>query len=199
MGVSFVGNYGNLSNDELIAEINGSNPECLQILILRHMPLVHRLAARYARDAGELEDFEQDGLIALYAAVRAYRPGQASFSSFAALCIRRALIAERRAAGRRRRIPHELLSPLEEERIDLADRKDPETIFLEKESLRSLTDTIRLELSALEYRVLLAFLSGESYAAIARSLGISQKSVDNALRRIRGKLRKKNSVLAASR
>lgn len=185
---AFVINYGNLSNEELVKKIRNGDSEGLQILILRHMPLVHRLAVRYARTPAEVEDFEQDALIALYGAVNSFSEGQAAFSFFASLCIRRALIGERRSQGRRRRIPQELISSLEE--CEAVSERDPEALFVEKESLLSLTDTIRVELSPLEYRVLKAFLAGSSYAVIAASLGISVKSVDNALRRIRVKLRK---------
>lgn len=189
MSNAFVINYGNLSNEELVAKIKNGDSEGLQILILRHMPLVHRLAVRYSRSRSEIEDLEQDALIALYGAVSSFREGQAGFSAFASLCIRRALIGERRSLSRRRRIPQELISPLEE--CEAVSESDPEALLLEKESLRSLTDTIKVELSALEYRVLKGFLAGKSYAVIAEELNISAKSVDNALRRIRVKLGKR--------
>lgn len=189
MSSAFVRNYGNLSNEELVEKINSGNSDILQLLIIRHMPLIRRLAAKYARTSDETEDFEQIGLIALCNAVKSYKSDNVSFSYFAGVCIRRALIGERRASGRRRRVPPELVFPLDE--CDAPAGQTPETILMEKESLIRLTDTIKLELSKLEYRVLQGFLSGASYAVIADQLGISEKSVDNALRRIRGKLKNK--------
>ncbi|MBE6727672.1 MAG: sigma-70 family RNA polymerase sigma factor [Ruminococcaceae bacterium] len=188
MSISFVGNYGKMSDDDIIEHINNGNSTCLQILISRYMPLVRKYAVRFSKTPNDIEDLIQDGLIALYSAVRHYRTGQASFATFASLCIRRALIGEHRAAGRKRRIPPELVSSLNDS-VNIVDSKDPESILLEKESLKKLTDTIKLELSSLEYRVLSAFLSGKSYEQISKTLGITQKSVDNALRRIRSKLK----------
>ena len=188
MGISFVGNYGKMSDEDLVEHINNGSSTCLQILISRYMPIVRKYAVRYSRYNSDFEDLVQDGLIALYSAVRRYRIGQASFATFASLCIRRALIGEHRAAGRKRRIPLELVSSLNDN-VDIADSKDPESILLEKESYKKLTETIKVELSSLEYRVLSAFLSGKSYEQISNMLGITQKSVDNALRRIRSKLK----------
>lgn len=180
-------NYGNLSNEELAAEISKGNKELLQVLIIRFVPLVHRMAERYAKHRDETEDLEQIGLIALCNAVKAYSPGKVSFSAFAGMCIKRALIGERRIAGRRRRIPQELIVSLDE--CDAAAVQTPESIYMEKENLLRLTNSIRLELSSLEYKVLQGYLSGASYSAVAERLGISEKSVDNALRRIRFKLK----------
>ena len=49
----------------------------------------------------------------------------------------------------------------------------------------------RVELSGMEYEVLQLYLSGEKYADISKKLGISEKSVSNALLRIRKKLKDK--------
>ena len=69
------------------------------------------------------------------------------------------------------------------------DNNSPEKIFFDNEDFKSLKDTIKVELSSLEYEVLQLFLSGENYSAIAEKLGISEKSVDNSLTRVRKKLK----------
>ena len=63
-------------------------------------------------------------------------------------------------------------------------------ILIEKEDYKALTNNIKLELSAMEYNVLELFLSGKGYSDIAKYLGITEKSVDNALARIRKKIKK---------
>ena len=60
----------------------------------------------------------------------------------------------------------------------------------EKENYNSLEHSIKEELSDFEYQVLCEFLSDKSYADIADSLGVSVKSVDNALKRVRLKIKK---------
>ena len=71
-----------------------------------------------------------------------------------------------------------------------AQRAMLEQVVIEKESYNALENTIKSELSDFEYQVLCEFLLGKSYADIAETLGVSVKSVDNALKRIRSKIRK---------
>jgi hypothetical protein len=84
-------------------------------------------------------------------------------------------------------IPEELITSIEG--LELVDNNSPEKIFFDNEDYKSLKDTIKLELSELEYQVLESFLGGENYSSIALKLGISEKSVDNSLSRVRKKLK----------
>lgn len=188
MNNTFVENNKNLSDDVLIERINSGEYELLRVLISRYTPVVQYYAAGYALHDSDVEDLMQDGLIALYSAVKGYVPGKASFATFVSLCIKRAMIGENRAAGRKKRVPAELCSSLDET-PELAGVKSAENEFIEKESLKDLTDSIRLELSEFEYKVLSAFLSGQTYSAIAEECEVTVKSVDNALKRIRAKLK----------
>ena len=93
-----------------------------------------------------------------------------------------------RVAGAAKHIPEDLIYPIDE--VELSDMNNPESIFIEKESYDDLELTIKQELSDFEYQVLCEFLIGKSYADIADSLNVTAKSVDNALRRIRSKIKK---------
>ncbi len=190
MNENFVEN-DSLTDEALVEKINAGQYELLQPLLTRYLPVVVRLAEKYAPQNNEVEDYVQDGSIALCNAVRDYRPGQASFSTFAHLCVTRAMVDLNRSAGRKRRIPQAMVSSLEDT-PQVGSEKSAETVFLEKESLQSLTDHIKVELSGFEYRVLSAFLAGNSYAVIADAEQVSVKSVNNALTRIRKKLRQSN-------
>ena len=85
-------------------------------------------------------------------------------------------------------IPEGMVSSLED--TEICDDTTPEAIVIAKEDYDSLTQSIKLELSSMEYEVLQLFLSGMSYSDIATSLEITEKAVDNALSRIRKKLKK---------
>ena len=85
-------------------------------------------------------------------------------------------------------IPDELLSSIDD--LDIIDSNSPEKIFFDREDYKALADTIKLELSALEYDVLQHYLAGEKYSDIAKKLEISEKSGENALSRIRKKLKR---------
>ena len=66
---------------------------------------------------------------------------------------------------------------------------NPEWIFISQEDRRALEEKIERILSSREKRVLALFLEGETYAGISKRLDISVKSVDNAIQRIRKKIR----------
>ena len=72
----------------------------------------------------------------------------------------------------------------------LQERDDPIGALIEKESVGELNDRIRESLSDFENRVWSLHISGMSPVSIAETLGRDTKSINNALRRIRVKLRR---------
>lgn len=185
---NFVENYENFSDEELAELIINGEYEPLQVIIKRYMPLINYYAAKFS-SVGEKEDMVQNAVFALYSAIKSYDKGKSSFSPFAAMCIKRSFINDFKSFSRRKNIPSNLVTSINE--VDVNDENDPEKIVIDNENLKNLEETIRFELSAFEYRVLNAFLQCRNYSAIADRLGVSVKSVDNALRRIRVKLSSK--------
>lgn len=178
----------NLSDDYLISGINSGKYEYLGPLINRYMPYIIKIAGKYKGCGLDTEDLIQEGTLALFSAVKAFDYEKSSFSNFAFICINRSIVTQLRAHNAAHRVPGNLISPLDE--VELFDENSPENIFIEKESYLSLAEAIRNDLSKLEYNVFYEFLSGCSYVEIADKLHISVKSVDNALKRIRKKLKK---------
>ncbi len=160
----------------------------MQVIIERYYPVILYYARKYAPDDLR-EDAVQEGNLALFSAVKNYNLKKASFSTFASLCVKRAVIAVLRGKNRKKDIPDELMSSIEE--LELIDANTPEKILIDRENLRTLTDSIKVELSSLEYKILQLHLSGNNYSQIALKLEISEKSVDNALSRVRKKLKSK--------
>ncbi len=185
MGMNFVENNKKLTDDELIALINSGKYENLKIIIDRYLPLISKFAKKYC-PLNEFDDVVQEVTFELYAAIKAYDLKQSSFSAFASVCIKRAVIAHLRKSNSKKNIPEELISYIEE--TEISTTKTPESIFIEKEDYTALTESIKLELSKLEYNVLQNFLAGKSYKEIGQALSITEKSVDNALARIRKKI-----------
>ena len=176
------------TDNQLVEFINRGEYKYLQILINRYMPYIISVASRYNAGGLDTEDFIQEGILAIFSAVRSYDSSKATFKTFVCLCINRAMSsALAKASGNAKHIPEGLISSIDE--LELADMSDPESIFIEKESYDDLTYTIKQDLSQFEYQVLNEFLSGKSYLDIAQTLNVSVKSVDNALRRIRSKIK----------
>ena len=178
-----------LSDGELVSLINGGNYKYFQTLINRYMPYIVSVASRYKAGGLDTEDFIQEGVLAIFSAVKAFDGNKASFKTFVTLCINRAISsAVARVSGAEKHIPDGLISPIDD--VELTDHNNPESIFIEIENYNSLEHSIKEELSDFEYQVLCEFLSDKSYADIADSLGVSVKSVDNALKRVRLKIKK---------
>lgn len=179
-------NYENLSDIELISFIKKGRYECLQILVNRYVPTVDYYCSKFDL-LSERDDILQEATFSLYSSIDSFDDSKSSFSTYSNIIIKRVIISYLKRYSRKKHIPEELLNSLEF--IEVSDFNDPEKIFLEKESLKSLTDSIKLELSKFEFDILNLYLLGLSYNDIASKLDISQKSVDNALARIRKKLK----------
>lgn len=188
MRITFVENYKNMSDDEIVTEINSGNYELMQVIIERYYPVILFNVRTFCPQQYQ-EDAIQEANIALYTAVKDFDSEKSAFSTFASLCIKRSVQSVLKAHRCKKNIPDELVDPIDE--LELIDTNSPEKIFFEKQNYESLTTDIRLELSALEYKVLQLHLSGAKYADIASALGISEKAVDNSLSRVRKKLKNK--------
>ena len=187
MSINFVENNNKLTDDEVVSLINGGNYELLSVIINRYLPYIIKTAKQNLPET-EVEDAVQEATFALYSAVKNYDSKKSSFYTFAITCIKRSVISQIRKSACKKNIPDGLVSSIED--VELADLNSPEKILIEKENYKAFTNNIKLELSSMEYRVLQLFLAGESYCEIAKLLNLTEKSVDNALARIRKKLKK---------
>lgn len=184
---TFVEINENLSDNELIKKINSGEYELLHIIMKRYHSVILYYVNKYC-PALYREDAMQEASFALYSAVKNFKPDKSSFSTFATLCIKRSVITSFKNQQSQKNIPDELLSPIDE--IDIADSNSPEKIFFDREDLEALKYNIKLELSPLEFKVLQLYLAGETYFDISKRLNITEKSVNNALFRIRKKLKR---------
>ena len=179
--------YKELSDEQLVALVKSGNYAPFSALVDRYMPYIVKASTKY-KSVIETEDLISEGLAALFSAVKSYEPLKSSFKAFACLCIDRAVLAEYRCFKAIKRIPPHLISSIED--IDVAVSANPENIVIENESLISLLELVKGELSGLEYQVFREFIQGKCYKEIADKIGKSEKSVDNALKRVREKLSK---------
>ena len=169
-----------------------------EILASRYMQLVRACARPLFLAGGDSEDLSQEGMFGLLSAIREYDPEQgASFRSFAEHCIRMRLFSAVKTASRMKHQPLNDSMPLEQLSDDSSSqlsaapeyfRRSPEDLVLARESKEELKELCQRRLSRLEQQVLDLFLEGLSYRDIARRLQREDKSVDNAVQRIRRKL-----------
>lgn len=169
-----------------VEEARAGNETALAAIIARQMPLIQRLARRAARPGLDYEDAVQEGLISLFSAIESYQRGrEASFPTYAAVCVRNGILSAQRAAGRKKHAPLNQSVPLSEEQSI----PGPEEEAIANEAMRLTMAKVQRRLSPLERSVLRLRLEGRSYAEMARILKRPEKSVENALVRARGKLK----------
>ncbi len=193
--------YSDMEDIQLIVLARGGDAEALNALMERYKALVRAKARSYYIAGADMEDTIQEGMIGLYNAYAAYDSARdAGFKTFANLCIERAIVSAVRRATSTSQIPMdkyvsiymtddeeecsgELLAAMEE-----TAERDPEEVYLRKSHTAMLKQYAEEHLSHKELQVLHQYLQGNSQSEIAEILGISRKSVDNALTRIKGKL-----------
>ena len=186
------------SDEELCRLAAQGSREAEEILVTRYNRLVRTCARPFFLIGGDSEDLTQEGMIGLMRAIREYCPDRAaSFRTFAERCIRSRLSSALRDAGRDKHAPLNQSVPLDMPFFDpdsytsgaqqLASR-DPEDLLIDRERARSLLSGVRKQLSEFEAKILGYYLDGLSCREIAETAGISPKSVDNAVQRIRRKM-----------
>lgn len=191
-----------MTDNEILQLIKAKDDEAMEFLIKKHSPIVKKEIRTMYIIGAETEDLYQEGMIGLFKAIRDYAPDKgAVFSTFATICVRNQVKSAVTAANRQKHIPlnqyisiyansDEDGSDNEELFMDDGVKTNPEKKILAKENESELLATIKEKLSKLEIKVLNFYLDGLSYAEIGKMLGKSEKSVNNALQRIRGKLSK---------
>ena len=169
-----------------------------ETLVTRYNRLVRTCARPFFLAGGDSEDLTQEGMVGLITAVREYDAGkEASFRTFAEICIRSRLYTVLRASARDKQQPlnqslslddsHFDSNPLTSGTSNLAQR-NPEDFLIDREHTAALLSGVRKQLSEFEAKILGFYLDGLSCREIAKAVNKPPKSVDNAVQRIRRKV-----------
>lgn len=202
--------YKEKTDEELIQALRDGDREVTDFLMNKYKNLVRSKAGRMYILGADREDLIQEGMIGLLKAIRDYDCGRdASFFTFAELCISRQIYSAVEAADRKKHSPlnnyvsiysgeeessnqsgnENIKSPLVNSLVDETNLS-PEELLIDKEELRNLEQYMAKELSPLEKQVMELTLVGMGYVEIAKVLGRDEKSTDNALQRARNKMKK---------
>lgn len=194
-------NLEHLTDEEIVSLAKDGDTVALEFLIGKYKNFVRSKARTYFLIGADREDIIQEGMIGLYKAIRDYRyDKQASFHSFAEICVTRQIITAIKTATRQKHMPLNsyvsLNKPVYEEESErtLSDvitqgkAGNPEDLFIDQEDFLDIESTMQRILSPLEQDVVNLYLEGKSYVEIAQQLGRHVKSVDNALQRVKRKL-----------
>ena len=194
--------YSDFTDEELVIRARDGEEEITEYLMDKYKNLVRSKASTMYILGADREDLIQEGMIGLFKAVRDYDSGRdASFYTFAELCISRQMYTALQASGRKKHSPLNTYVSIyqghdEEEGVELIDalenrkERNPEEILIDKENVAAIEKIIDNDLSAFEKQVLELSMTGMGYVEIAKLLGKDGKSTDNALSRVKMKIRK---------
>lgn len=177
----------------LIEDVKSGVPLSFDAVYSLYTPLIRSLAekyrAAYSLSAEDEDDIRQEAAIALYDAALSYNDRQGvSFGLYAKICIRNRIVS-----FLRRRQGTSIRAESLESADDVAlpqDDQTPEKIIISRESVSDIRKKIGGSLTDLERSVFDLYLVGASYEDVSAALGIPKKSIDNAMQRIKSKLRK---------
>ena len=182
----------NEDNELISLYLSDENRQALSILLSKYKPLIISRINYFGLNNDETDDIMQECMLCLFTALSSYNPQKSSFNTFARVCIDRMLISILRSKSALKTVPEGAFISLDESLSLGVDSgvSSPEAIFERIDSFHNLKSKVRGVLSAFEYKVLLHVFSGLSYSEISNDLGVSVKSVDNAVQRIRKKVNK---------
>lgn len=177
----------------LLADVRMGKTDAFSLLYDRYRPLIEASVVRFSnRFQGELSEeyseLEEEAVIALYRAAVSYEPGRHStFGLYARVCIRNRLISCVRKHAKRllgeAAATEEWLSSVRESAAD------PEEAVLSREAYKGRMEQFLSALAPLERDVFRLYVLGNSCKKIAEQLSVSEKSAENAVYRIRKKLK----------
>lgn len=188
--------YDGIKDEELISRFKNGESEILDYLMEKYKNMVRKKARTMFLIGGENDDLIQEGMIGLFKAVRDYQPDRdAAFQTFASICVDRQIYNAIQSSNRQKHQPLNSYISLSEQdgenEEQLGDNwgENPESIIIDQENVQDLEQEITATLSPMENQVLEYYLAGNGYGEIAQIMGKTPKSIDNALQRIRIKIR----------
>jgi len=200
--------YCNIADEELLIRLRAGEEKIIDYIMNKYKNLVRGKAKSMFLVGADQEDLIQEGMIGLFKAIRNYdSKKEASFYTFADLCISRQLSTAIQSSRRQKHEPLNSYISIDENRTrdfdDTGKREDaflrdflsseeqnPEEVVIDNENVAGLKETIERELSDFEKKVLDSYIKGKSYGQIAKELGKDEKATDNALQRVKTKIRK---------
>lgn len=186
------GNFDSLSDAELVKLAKNSDEGAFRELVVRYLYLIRSVAAEYKKSGLEPDDLIQEGLLGLLSAVNSYDETKGSaFKSYAGVCVKNKIVsAVRTALSDKNKILNDSVLLDDEAELSADHLSEPEAVIISQEAEEGLYIAIEQNLTELEKKVLSLYLLGYSYAEISAEFGISEKACDNAMQRVRKKLKK---------
>ena len=197
--------YSVYTDEELICRLRDGEESIMDYIMKKYKNLVRKNAQNMYILGAEEQDLIQEGMIGLFNAIKDYDSGRdASFFTFADLCISRRMYNAIKASKREKHTPLNNYVSLYGDNDDknsegksgvielllAGEISNPENLLIDRENVERIENLVEQELSNFEKQVFDLYITGMKYGQIAKVLGKDEKSTDNALQRIKNKLKK---------
>ena len=171
----------------LIGLAGSGDEKAFADLTVRYKPLIESMGKKYAAKCSNLiyteDDFIQEATLGFYSAVRTYKEtDKVTFGLYAKVCVRNRLVSLLRSSAKKAKVS-------EKTERESASGGDVLSGLLGREDVKEIESKIEAVLSKFEWSVFGLYIERRSYAEIAEALGVSVKSVDNAIYRIKTKIK----------
>lgn len=187
--------------NDVAAQAASGNVFAIEYIVNKFRNNIKFKAKSYYISGADSDDLIQEGMIGLIKAIRDYSPDKnASFNTFADLCISRQIYTAVKAASCKKHLPLNSYVSLYKEvgdadgsehylvdELDLMPTEDPIDEIIRKEEIDDASRALCERLSSFEMRVLSKYMEGKDYQQIAAELEKTPKSIDNAIQRIKQK------------
>ena len=194
------------SDEELIIMYRDGEENAVGFLMNKYKNLVRKKASSMYILGADRDDLIQEGMIGLFKAVRDYDTGRdVNFYTFADLCVSRQMYTAVQASNRQKHLPLNTYISIYSQSgysqegaeeyefvntLATLSEKNPEEMLIEQENAEQMETAILKELSEFEKQVFELHLTGMTYTEIAKVLGRDEKSTDNALQRMKTKIKR---------
>lgn len=195
--------YNQMKDEDIVKLAADQDKAALDYILDKYKSLVKIKARSYFIIGADKEDILQEGMIGLYKAIRDYKTDrEASFKVFAELCITRQIITAIKTATRQKHMPLNSYISLNKQVFEEDSDKtfidnivetkitNPEELLISQENRNFIEESISKVLTQLECTVLELYLEGKNYSQISAFVQKPEKSIDNALQRVKRKLDK---------
>lgn len=187
------------SLEQLINKAKNGDVIAMDVLLKKYAFLVRKRANGLFLIGADKDDLIQEGMIGLFKAVISYNEDKdASFDTFASLCINRQMISAIRGANRyKHKLLNEYISIYSDENqqetqyaVSIPDNKfNPENIITQEETIEHILSKISSRLSKMESDVFDLLIEGQTITFMCKTLEKDAKSIDNAIQRVKHKVR----------
>jgi RNA polymerase sporulation-specific sigma factor len=196
-------NYRDFNDYELISHIRDNIEEANDILFEKYKPLIENNARKLLKTSKkngiEFYDLVQEGMVGLNNALNTFDENkEASFYTYAKKCIERKQLSYVIGSERKKhKLLNESISYNINENDEINDMpkilidnsQNPENMMLDTENSNELTNKIKSLLTPFEREVFELKINGFTYIEISEKLHKDKKAIDNAIQRIKTKIK----------